>query len=51
MSNVAAVMIWPALIFGMLGFVFGVSAYCKLDELEKRVGRLAHKRGADANVI
>ena len=40
MTHVAAAMIWPALTFGMMGFVFGLLAYCKLEELEKRLAGL-----------
>jgi len=40
MTHVAFAMSGLGWYFGMLGFVFAVSAYCKLEELEKRLARL-----------
>ena len=34
------VMIGPALVFGLMGFVFGLSAFDKVTKLEKRVRQL-----------
>ena len=39
-SNFANVMIIPSLLFGTMGFIFGLSAYDKIGKLEKRIKQL-----------
>ena len=37
--DMADVMVWPALILGLFGFVFGLIAWAKVSEMEKHIER------------
>ena len=44
MLVMVTVMIWPALAFGVIGFVLGVSLHSKCSELERRIRVLEYAK-------